>query len=103
MAIIDTISMETSNGATTIFNYTLDPKENNVYIVDGTMDMTTHVARYDDINIHMILVNNGQIIDSIRMNVSGVKINERISFYKEFKTDKHFDAVTFTFNVLYYR
>ena len=102
LPIMETITMGSSNGANVIFNYTLEPKEGNIYIVEGTMDMTMHVVKYDDINIHMLLIDGGKIVESIRMNSGNVGIAERIPFYKEFKTDKHFDAVTFNFNVLYY-
>ena len=99
---METITMGSTNGASVTFNYKLDPIGNNKYVINGTMDMSTRVDSYADINIYLLLLKRGDVVEAVRMNSRSVALGEKIDFSKEFETDKDFNALTFNFNVRYY-
>lgn len=102
LPLMETITMGSTNGASVTFNYKLDPVGNNKYVINGTMDMSTRVDSYDDINIYLLLLKRGDVVEAVRMNSRSVALGEKIDFSKEFETDKDFNALTFNFNVRYY-
>ena len=102
LPLMETITMGSTNGASVTFNYKLDPIGNNKYVINGTMDMSTRVDSYADINIYLLLLKRGDVVEAVRMNSRSVALGEKIDFSKEFETDKDFNALTFNFNVRYY-
>ena len=102
LPLMETITMGSTNGASVTFNYKLDPVGNNKYVINGTMDMSTRVDSYADINIYLLLLKRGDVVEAVRMNSRSVALGEKIDFSKEFETDKDFNALTFNFNVRYY-
>ena len=102
LPLMETITMGSTNGASVTFNYKLDPVGNNKYVINGTMDMSTRVDSYADINIYLLLLKRGDVVEAVRMNSRSVAFGEKIDFSKEFETDKDFNALTFNFNVRYY-
>ena len=102
LPLMETITMGSTNGASVTFNYKLDPVGNNKYVINGTMDMSTRVESYADINIYLLLLKRGDVVEAVRMNSRSVALGEKIDFSKEFETDKDFNALTFNFNVRYY-
>ena len=102
LPLMETITMGSTNGSTVTFNYNMEPRGENKYFIEGSMDMTSRVEKYSDIDIYLLLIDKGTIVKAIRMNASSTGFAEKILFFKEFETDKKFNALTFNFHVKYY-
>lgn len=103
MPILETINIGMTNGWTSTFHYSLQPKGNNNYSIKGTMVLSKSVDRYSDINVYLLLLNKGNVVKSIRMNTTTRDLNSSINFFKEFEADEEFEAITFTFKFIYYQ
>lgn len=96
----NSLCITSRQGDNVYFNYTLT-SEGNTYTINGEMIPGFRVLDYPDINIHLLLVNKGIIVEAIRLNTMHSGITPEIRFSKTFTTDKTFRFITFAYNIRY--
>lgn len=90
-----------SQGDNIYFNYTLT-SEGNTYTIKGEMIPDFKVQDYPDMNIHLLLVNRGIVVEAIRLNTVKDGISPEVRFSKTFTTDNVFRFITFAYSFRYY-
>lgn len=103
LPLMENLTFAATSGYPMIFHYALEPQKNNRYHIEGSVDTQRRVSTYEDINLHLLLIEGGKIVESIRLPTRSVGMSDRLVFSKDFETDKAFNALTFDFQIRYYQ
>ena len=96
----NSLCIPSTSGDNICFNYTLSG-EGNTYTVSGEMVPSFKANDYPNLNLYLLLVNGGIVVDVIRLNTLNTHLTSTVKFDKTFTTDKPFRFVTFTYEIRY--
>ena len=96
----NSLCIPSTSGDNVYFNYTLTG-EGNTYTVSGEMIPSFRAQEYPNLNIYLLLVNRGVVVDVIRLNTLARGFSPEVKFDKTFTTDNPFRFVTFTYEIIY--
>lgn len=83
------------------FVYTITKKEGNIYHIEGVATPLFHQLRYDQIDLHLMLIGNLRIVRYIRVPALYSSMNSEFKFSKDFEVTEPFTQSYLDYQVKY--
>jgi len=93
--VYDSIKIENSGHGSVEIAYSLIPEGENTYKIKGEMTPQHHASNIISVDLYLLLINHGIVVDAHCVNAFSNAIGNKIVFSKTFTTKEDFKAMTF--------